>query len=379
MKILIVGGGIGGVAAASFLEKKGFCVTLIERAPEFKNIGFSITLFPNGRRLLRELGLDDEIGKHGYKVPSLVHADIDGHTLSSIDFKGMVNFGEPTLSIKRAHLHGILVESLEKTKVLLGTTVKSFSNRKDGVNVILSDGTHEVFDLLIAADGINSQTRDEVFGKHKLKYYGWSLRFFWMPKHIPLPKGALCLSKEKTTFALYPTLGKCSVGIYEYNPKMINRPPLSIEDFLPYLKKHGWTEKHIQDLAEEAKEGHQYYDHLKHVTVNRWYKNRVVLLGDSKHGIPPILGMGASMALEDSYVLADELAKVTKQNINIALKNYSKRRDKRVKAVANLSNFNERFFFITSPFSRTIRNIVARFLPEKFFVNKLGKILNSSV
>lgn len=380
MKILIVGGGIGGVAAANFLERKGFQVTLVERAPEFKNIGFSITLFPNGRRLLRELGLDDEVAKHGYKLPSLEFADSKGHLLGvKIHFDKFLNFGEPIVSIERAYIHGLLVENLERTKVKLGTTVRSFSNRKNGVNVILSDGTHEIFDLMIAADGINSHIRDQVFGKNKYKYYGWSLRFFWVPKHIPPPKGVLCLSQEKTTFAVYPLRKKCCVGIYEYNPKRINHPPLPIEKFLPYLKKHGWTQEHINDLAEEAKEGHQYYDHLKHVVVDGWYKKRVALLGDSKHGLSPIIGMGASLALEDSYVLADELSKVDKENIPVALKKYAARRNKRVKGVIGLSGFTEKFYFIKSSSGRMVRNFAARLLPERFFVNRLEEILNTPV
>ncbi|MCE9548796.1 FAD-dependent oxidoreductase [Candidatus Nomurabacteria bacterium] len=79
MKILIIGGGIGGLATAGFLEKKGFEVHLVERAPEFKHIGFSMTLFPNGRRLLRELGIDDGVGKAGYELPWFELADAKGH------------------------------------------------------------------------------------------------------------------------------------------------------------------------------------------------------------------------------------------------------------------------------------------------------------
>ncbi|MCE9548797.1 FAD-dependent monooxygenase [Candidatus Nomurabacteria bacterium] len=268
---------------------------------------------------------------------------------------------------------------MKNTKLYLGTTVKELKNELEKVHVVLSDGSKETFDLVVASDGIHSEIREEFFGHKQVSFYDWSLRFFWVPAHIPVPKGALCLSKEGCNFALYPTFGKCCVGIYEYNPKHISHPPLAVDGFLPYLKRHGWTAEHLKDLAKEAKEGHQYYDHLRHVAVDKWYKKRLVLLGDARHGLSPITGMGASMALEDGFVLADELAKVTPDNINMALEQYSKRRDFRIKNVVSLSKFVEKFYFIKSPLGRLMRDFVANLLPEKFLLNKLRKVLEEKI
>ena len=377
MKILIIGGGIGGLAAASFLEKKGFEVTLIERAPEFKNIGFSMSIFPNGRRMLRELGVDDEVGKKGYVVPWLEIADSRGHILGSrINMKEVENpEDEPIVSIERANLHESLVKNLKHTKILLGVTVEQLKNEKNEVQVLFSNGKKEIFDIVVAADGINSKIREDIFGHHQSFFYGWSLRFFWVPSHIPAPKGVVCLSKAGSTFTLYPTIGKCCVGIYEYNPKRVNHPPLSINDFLPYLTKHGWTQKHIDDISKEAAKGDQYYDHLRYITGGPWYKKRIVLLGDAKHGMAPITGMGGTMALEDAFVLADELAKVETSNIHTALENYSKRRTRRVDQVMGLSHFLERFYFIKSPLERFIRDIIMSIIPKGIVTSKLKKIV----
>lgn len=378
MKILIVGGGIGGLAAAGFLEKKGLDVTLIERAPEFKHIGFSISVWNNGRRLLHELGIAEEVVKDGYEVPWMeltnTEGKILGHKLELKDFTGPGE--EPAVSIERSNLHDALVKNLKNTNVLLGTTIKTIKQEHHKVHVEFSDDSRHTFDLLIAADGIRSKIRDDIFGHGEASFYGWSLRFFWVPAHIPIPKGVVCLSKDKVTLAIYPTIGKCCIGIYEYNPKRIDHPPIPLSDFLPYLTKHGWTKEHIDDIEKEAREGHQYYDHLQHVALGRWYKKRIVLLGDSRHGLAPISGMSGAMAMEDAFVLADELAKVASKNIDLALENYSIRRNNRIRQVFSLSKFLEKFYFIKSPAGRALRDATVSILPESFIINKFRKVIS---
>ncbi len=106
MKILIVGGGIGGLAAAGFLEKKGFDVTLIERAPEFKHIGFGMGLYSNGRRMLHELGIGEEVSQKAYEVPWIEMIDAHGHiVVQKVYFSDLKKFGEPPIAIERASLH----------------------------------------------------------------------------------------------------------------------------------------------------------------------------------------------------------------------------------------------------------------------------------
>jgi 2-polyprenyl-6-methoxyphenol hydroxylase-like FAD-dependent oxidoreductase len=380
MKILIIGGGIGGLAAAGFFEKKGFDITLIEKAPEFKHIGFSLSLFPDGRRMLRELGIDEEVSKDGYEVEWMEIADTKGKMIGNkIYFKDFLKFGEPIVSIHRADLHEALVKNLKSTKIRLGTTYKEIKNEKEKTHVVFNDDSKDSFDLIVASDGINSKVRENFFGHGEVTHYGWSLRFFWIPKHVPVPRGALCLSKEGANLVIYPTKHSSCIGIYEYNPLRTDHPPLRIDDFLPYLKRHGWTQEHLDDVYKEANEGHQYYDHLRHVDMGEWYKKRIVLLGDARHGMSPITGMGASMALEDAYVLADELAKVEKADIDIALTNYSNRRAKRVKEVISLSRFAEQFYFIKNTFEKWWRNLFLRVVPNQIVVNKIAKILGRNL
>ncbi len=362
---------------AGFLERAGFTPTLIERAPEFKHIGFGMSIFGNGRKILRELGVDDEVAKEAYEIPWVELADANGRQLGKkILFKGFQRFAEPLITIERAALHGALAKNLRKTKLRLGTTIEQFKTEKDKTEVKFSNGEREAFDLVIASDGIHSQIREQVFGHGQNSFYGWSLRFFWVPPHIPVLAGAICLSKERATLALYPLGKRCFAGLYEYNPKRINHPPLPIEGFLPYLSRHGWTNRHIVDLEWQAKNGQQYYDHLQHVALDKWFKKRVALVGDARHGLSPITGMGGSMALEDAFVLADELAKSDSAHIDAALKNYAKRRTARIKKMITLSNMSEKFYFIKTPFERIVRNAIAAVFPPKILSGQVDRLLS---
>ena len=194
---------------------------------------------------------------------------------------------------------------------------------------------------------------------------------------MPVPKGAVCLSKEKVTLALYPLSShRGFAALYEYNPNKIKNLALNIDSFLPYLLKHGWRKEHITVLQKEALKGHQYYDYMQQVPLSDWYKGRIVLLGDARHSVSPLTGMGAGMALEDAFVLADELAKVNNEIIDISLKNYSKRRNLNVKNIISLSNFVERLFFVKSKPKKVVIEIMAKFLEETFLMKKFEKILS---
>lgn len=380
MKILIIGGGIGGLAAAGFFEQKGFDATLIERAPEWKHIGFGLSLWENGRGLLEKLGVDKKVADEGYEMPWMELADKTGRTLFSrdiLDFEGRRD--KPVIIVERTILHDALVKNLKTTEVRLGTTVKELKNEKDKAHVKFSDGTQHAFDLVVAADGVNSQVRENIFGPRQSRFYGWSVRSFWVPEHIPVARGSFFLSKEKITMGMFPINKKCFVVMYEYNPKRIDHPPLRIEDFLPYLTKRGWTEDHVRYLIKEAHEGRQYYDHLRRIKLGPWHRNRVALLGDARHGFSPIAGMGANMAIEDGFVLAEELAKVEPGGIDLALQKYAKRRTARLVKVTVMNEFSEKVYFIKSRFGRIVRDNLARMVPRNLVGRKLREVLSDPI
>lgn len=164
MKILIVGRGIAGTALAGFL-KKNADITLVDKFPQWDDIGYTIALWGNGRKILESLGVEHDILKESYEIPWDVFEDGEGHVLKQFTFKIFCPYG-PTIVVTRTTLHRALITTLgEKVKVKFGTTVKEINQTSDGANVIFSDGEKGFFDLVVGADGIHSQVREMVFGK----------------------------------------------------------------------------------------------------------------------------------------------------------------------------------------------------------------------
>ena len=118
-------------------------------------------------------------------------------------------------------------------------------------------------------------------------------------------------------------------------------------------------------------------DDLAHVDMQQWYKGRVVLMGDAQHATSPLTGMGASLALEDAYVLARELQ--SSPDIDTALMRYADLRTERIKKFRQISKKIERWLMVASPVKAAIRDVVLRFIPWPYLSGKLEDLLNQKI
>src|SRR3954469_25977185 len=151
MKILIVGGGVAGPALARFMKDDAE-ITLIDKAPAWGNIGYSISLWGNGQQILKELGLEHVVSKEGYEIPWDALEDKKGKLLSVALFDVFHPYG-PTIVVTRTALQQALVKDIEKSvRVKMGTTITELINEKNGVSVTFSDGSSDTFDLVAGAD-----------------------------------------------------------------------------------------------------------------------------------------------------------------------------------------------------------------------------------
>ena len=340
MNILIIGGGIGGPALATFLARQGKRVTLIEQASAWKNIGFGVNVWGIGRKVLAELGVDAKLEPFGYPVETIDLSTPAGQKIFSLDFDTFLPYGGRQIVVPRAKLHELILEALHSSvEVLLGTTVIELQQDGKQVRVHLSDGTTRTFDLVVGADGINSKTREFV-SRDDVRYYDLSVSVFWLPEGVPCPKNPTGMSRVGSALWFYPLLDRTFIAT---SIRISPFQKISIRDrlapFRQYFIEHGWREEDLQKVIDS--EGTHYVDDLKYVRRGPWSKGRVALLGDARHGFIPTVGMGASMALEDAKVLAEELAKVDTENIEQALVAYAQRRNPRVDRVRRFSAFTE--------------------------------------
>ncbi len=378
MKVLIVGGGIGGPALATFLARQGKEVTLIDKAPAWKNIGFGLTLWGNGRKVLRKLGIDAELASYGYEVPFIRAYSVKGKQIwKDLQFGDFKDLDGPVLIVPRAKLHELIIDALPKeVKVRLGVSVESLTQTNKNVEVIFTDGTKEVFDLVVGADGVSSHVRELLFGNGDLQRYGWRFWVFWVPQGAPIAPYAFSVSGSDKALGFWPLRDRGFIGIGQIGKDALIAGPQSLlSTFTPFLKERGWSEEHFEAVLNNAK--NDFFDELRYVKMGPWYKGRVALLGDARHAFAPIIGQGASLALEDAYVLAEEIGK--QDNVSKALRAYEKRRNGRVRAVRRLSAFIETCANIQHPLFIAMRDVIGPLLPSSLLVRPLKSLLRKSI
>ena len=375
MKILIVGGGVAGPALAGFLKNTEHEIVMIDQAPQWGDIGYAITLWGNGRKMLEKLGADHLVEKEGYEMPWSAFEDEDGNFLTDLQFSVFRPYGL-TIVVTRTVLHRALIESMgDNVEVRFGTTVNKIEQDENRVIATFSDGKTEEFDLLVGSDGIHSKVRQLVFGSGFLKSYGWRVWAFWTPPGMGSPRGAVEIADSGRVFFSYPMEDRSVVmfgaAVSPDVPGTPHERKKRLKDLFKGFKKS------VVDMIDEAPDPEKIFeDDLSYVEMKDWYKGRVVLAGDSQHAISPITGMGSSMALEDAYVLAEELK--NNSDLQKALQSYASRREKRIRDFHKISSVIERWTMVKSPLAMIFRDILIRLIPTSYFSNKVKKVLEDT-
>lgn len=188
--VLIVGGGIAGLATAAGLSRAGIPCEVVERAKTWAPVGAGIVLGVNAMRVMRGLGLDEAVIEHGSKLRRGVITDHTGKQLGATDFALLeAEFG-PTIALHRAALHSVLRDAAPEVRVSLDTSVEKLEQHEGHVDVRLTDGRERRHALVIGADGLRSGVRDLLFGGDRIVYSGYTC---WrLVISSPIEAGELC-------------------------------------------------------------------------------------------------------------------------------------------------------------------------------------------
>jgi 2-polyprenyl-6-methoxyphenol hydroxylase-like FAD-dependent oxidoreductase len=333
LRILIVGAGVAGLTLASMLQQRDMHPTVIEDAEDFGKIGYVIILMSAGGRILKGLGVHDQLHQHGVWVRRYDIANTDGEILRqhkvAEEFAGL--FGD-SFSIYRPALVDVIKQSMKDQSVIrMGTTVDAIEQNNDEVHVTFSDGSTGTFDLVVGTDGLHSKVRQLVWGEVPMTYsglHGWA---WWGEKKPEFENRALEYWGTGGAFGLYPTEDRlCVVGVVETEPGEADDPANRKERIREIFGDWGgWVPYGLEQL-DTMDTDKIFHDDFWYGNQENWYKGRVVLAGDSVHSFSPISGMGASMAMESASVLAEELCYVDSRFIDQALSKYQERRKLRV-------------------------------------------------
>lgn len=337
---LIVGGGIGGMATAISLARRGVAVELIDLDPDWRVYGAGITITGPTLRAYRQLGLVDRIKAEGAVTSSSRVRLFDGTVLRVLEEPELEDGLPATGGIMRPVLHRIMQDEVRKLEipVRLGLTVTALETVGDAVDVTFSDGGTGRYDLVIGADSVFSGVRKLAFphmGEAQPTGQGcWRISISKPPEQDNM--GEFYFGAENPCGITI--CGEDAVYLFLLTPHVERERFMTDEELFDAMKAHlapfggnaGWIRDNM------TREDWINYRPLAAVLQPKpWYNGRVVLLGDAVHATTPHLASGAGMAVESGIVLAEELAR--NATVDAALNAYQDRRYDRCKDVVDSS------------------------------------------
>lgn len=335
MKITIVGGGIGGLATALALHRRGIKANVYERADELREVGAGISLWANATHVLQQLGLLSDARAVSSPVSEIHIKNPAGRLLNVM----RVAQYEPTsLGIHRADLLKLLQDALPAEQIFRNHSFDYFTQRDNKVQVhFTNDTTHEC-DLLIGADGLNSRVRQQIIGDGKPVYCGypvWRGLVDYEVKNSPVGQVSETLGAG-FRFGIFP-LGKGRVYWYATAnlPEGETDPPEGRKNQLLSMFR-GWHHP-IPDLITKTDEAailrNDCYDRKP---TRGWSQGHAILVGDAAHPTTPNMGQGGCMALEDALVLT-KLLIAQPRNIPALLQQFEQMRFARTRRITKIS------------------------------------------
>ncbi len=358
-KVLIVGAGLGGLAAASCLLKAGYDVEVYEQAPALGEVGAGIQMSANPMHVLRYLGLDADVAALGVKPEGYVFRLHDtGEVIQqfALSAEHERQHGAPYVQLHRADLHDLLARtarSLKPDVIQLNRRVTGFSEDDSAVTLNFADGSSVKGDVLVGADGLKSVIARQIVGEIPATYTGDAAWRITVPVER-LPKPFL-----PQTMSVFMGPGGHVVCYYLRGGALLNFVGIIETD---EVAEESWTMKFpwenlkadyagwhpaIQTIIDAADHDQCYRWSLHNrPPVRNWSTKRATLLGDSAHATLPYLAQGAAMAIEDGAVLARALNQ--SPTIAEALDLYQRNRVDRTARIVEQSTKNRRLFHLPS-------------------------------
>lgn len=339
MKILVVGGGIGGLSAGIALCQAGMKVDLVEIQPDWSIYGVGIIQPNNALRALGRIGLAQACVDQGAGYLGWQLHDAAGRVVASLPASNSAAPGCPPINgITRPALHGILLNGARTAgvNIRMATMLASWTEHARGVDVVLSDGQACTYDLIVGADGINSGLRSKLFDTElRPQFLGEGLWRYNLPKPPNMDWGGIYFGPRSKAglVPLSATIMYMFIVAPEPDERRYEGPNLAAM-MRDRLAGH---EGYIAELCELIVDPAQvvYRPAYSVMIPGPWYRGRIILIGDAAHAAPPHLAQGAAMAIEDGIVIADLLGRT--EEIPAVLQKFMTRRLDRTKLVVDIS------------------------------------------
>lgn len=336
-RAVIVGGGIGGLAAALALQQRGIEAVVLESAPELRDGGAGLHLWSNGVLALAELGVSERVLETAPVQRVCEFRTAAGDILGAWPVADFAErHGAPTIAVSRSDLHAALAEALKPGTVRTGAEVVACRQNPGSARAVLADGTTEEGDILVGADGLHSAVRRHLHGYRAPRFNGYvAWRGHARIESAVVPPG---------TFRAFFGRGE-RFTYYDIAPGVVHwmsvaggpsggRDGASVRDML--AERHrDWMAPVSEILAATDEKTIIRSDVFDRRPDRRWGADRITLLGDAAHPITFNVGQGACQALEDALVLARAVS--SEGSTVSALRTYEAERRKRTAPLQRLA------------------------------------------
>jgi 2-polyprenyl-6-methoxyphenol hydroxylase-like FAD-dependent oxidoreductase len=357
-RLLIVGGGLAGLALAIALRQRGLSAAIVERASDWSVTGAGLYLVGCATRALQALEID--AARDGCVIRTQTLFNHRGTRLAEIDAEAFWQSCGPCLGLARSDLHNRLAQRVAGLHARLGVTVQALRQHDDHVWVQLSDGSSETYDLVVGADGIRSSIRRLEFGDCSLRFRGQVGWRFIVRRPRDLDGWVVFLGPQ-SAFLMLP-IGHDRAYCYAdiSSTRSVPDPAQAgierlREDFVDFASpvREALTRFRSVDLL--------HFSAIEEVAHQCYGRGRVVLIGDAAHAMSPNMACGVAMAFEDALVLAEIVSRGGAAMEVIP--EFVRRRSARVLRVRQQTDRRDRL----RTFPPMIRDVFLRLLSGRFY------------
>ncbi len=367
MQFIVLGGGICGLTTAIAVIRSGYEVRVFEAAPEFREAGAGVVLGANAMRALHALGIHDAVKAAGSEISRTIVCEANGAPLSEMD---TLKFTQPSgfsnIAIHRADLQRILLEHLPDGTVQLSSVFERFEQHGEQVTACFAGNVTATADGLLAADGIRSRARLQVFPGSLPRFAGYTCwRGIAEASALNLPAGrSFEFWGGADRFGYVPL---AAGQVYWY--ACTNSPVPANQAFSSWRiadlqRQFSAFSSPVPELLARTPEDRLLWNDILDIKpVKTFAHGRVLLLGDAAHATTPNLGQGAGQAVEDAAMLSRCLQETA--SLPRSFLEFDRRRRPRTTKIVNMSWQLGKMAHLTSPWLANLRNAALRRMPRR--------------
>jgi salicylate hydroxylase len=386
-KIIIVGAGIAGLTLANFLKKNNFNnFRVYERFEKKLSRPTGIQLTPNAVRILDFLDsrffLNNNFNRINYLNINAVNSkNFNDKSDLRINLQNIVSDKMPYLTCDRNILMKFLEKNLSSKEIFYNRQVVQTIKDHNIIRVKFNDGSEDYCDLLVSADGMfsNSRLDNNIITNTNFYAYRGVLKNFYSKYSLENDVIRLWLSGNKHLVTYYISnqndLSFTGISKSTQNTKLTNDHinysiPFPADEFRSLFSSENKILREMLDTIHEV-----YRWPIFSLKKRVFYRDNQIFIGDSSHGTVPFQAQGAALAIEDSYVLYEQIIKNITNNLGVF---YFNKRNKRVRRIILRSHLNVFLFHLKNPFFLLLRSIIFKVIEKSFLAKKImfGWIFN---